>query len=464
MSTELHKRIDDGPLTALQVTVVVVCWLINMLDGFDILAISYTAHSITEEWALSPEVLGGVFSAGLLGMALGAMFIGPYCDRIGRRKIVLLCVAVIGVAMMATTWARTVTELMLLRLLTGLGIGGLFASLTALVAEYSPSRHRNLMIGFMHGGYPVGALLGGLLAAWLIPEMGWRAVFFAGGIVTALMAPVAIFFLPESPQFLLEKQPVGALDKLNRILRKLGQAPLESLPETSSDVSMASTSAVTPLFSPRLRAWTALLWLAFFCCMFHAVLFVELDAENCRRRRPTAKQGDLRWRYLEYRRRPRGCCCLAISQPVADCEPLIVSFLAIGTGCMILFPHVQSADVLLALAAVLGFFVLGGFIGLYSVAARLYPTSIRATGIGWGAGIGRFGAICGPYAGGLLIGFGWSMPSYFLLLFHAPFDRRGSGVAAACGRTGCDYASKRLTLRISGPQDLCVTCCCLEIL
>ncbi len=415
MSTELHKRIDDGPLTALQVTVVVVCWLINMLDGFDILAISYTAHSITEEWALSPEVLGGVFSAGLLGMALGAMFIGPYCDRIGRRKIVLLCVAVIGVAMMATTWARTVTELMLLRLLTGLGIGGLFASLTALVAEYSPSRHRNLMIGFMHGGYPVGALLGGLLAAWLIPEMGWRAVFFAGGIVTALMAPVAIFFLPESPQFLLEKQPVGALDKLNRILRKLGQAPLESLPETSSDVSMASTSAVTPLFSPRLRAWTALLWLAFFCCMFTLYFLLSWTPKIVVDAGLPLNKAIYAGAILNIGG-AAGMLLLGHFSARRGLRPLIVSFLAIGTGCMILFPHVQSADVLLALAAVLGFFVLGGFIGLYSVAARLYPTSIRATGIGWGAGIGRFGAICGPYAGGLLIGFGWSMPSYFLLL------------------------------------------------
>ena len=94
----------------------------------------------------------------------------------------------------------------------------------------------------------------------------------------------------------------------------------------------------------------------------------------------------------------------------------IVGFLAIGTACMIAFPHVPSANSLLMLSAVMGFFVLGGFIGLYSVAARLYPTSIRAAGIGWGAGIGRVGAICGPYAGGILIGFGWSMPKYFVVL------------------------------------------------
>ena len=386
-----------------------------MLDGFDILAISYTAPSITQEWALSPQQLGAVFSAGLLGMALGAMFIGPYSDRIGRRFIVLVSLVVIGVTMTATAWVRAVPELMALRLMTGLGIGGLFASLTAMVAEFSPNRHRNLFIGFMHGGYPVGALLGGILAAWLIPEFGWRSVFLAGGIVTALMAPVVIVFMPESPQFLLERQPSGALAKLNRILRSLGQSALEELPAAAQSVTESSSAAVKRLFSPALRVWTGLLWIAFFCCLFTLYFLLSwtpkivVDAGL-----PLSKAiyagailnvgGAFGMLLLGHLSADRGL------------RPLIVGFLLIGTACMIVFPRVQSADTLLVLAAVLGFFVLGGYIGLYSVAARLYPTSIRAAGIGWGAGVGRFGAICGPYAGGILIGFGWTMTKYFMVL------------------------------------------------
>ncbi len=413
--SELHESIENGPLTAIQITVVVVCWLINMLDGFDVLAISYSAPAITQDWALSPELLGGVFSAGLLGMALGAMFIGPYCDRIGRRRIVLICLVVIGVAMTATAWARSVPELMALRTLTGLGIGGLFASLTALVAEYSPNRHRNLLIGFLHGGFPVGALLGGVLATWLIPVFGWRSVFLAGGVVTALMAPVAVFLLPESPQFLLEKQPAGALTKLNRILRRLGQTPLEQLPPLTQVASEASTTAVKMLFSPALRTWTALLWLAFFCCLFSVYFLLSwtpkimIDAGLPLNKAIYAGAiinvgGAVGMLLLGHLSASRGL------------RPLIVGFLIVGTACMIAFPHIHAANALLVLAAVMGFFVLGGYIGLFSVAARLYPTRIRAAGIGWAAGVGRFGAICGPYVGGILIGFGWSMPKYYIVL------------------------------------------------
>lgn len=159
-------------MTPLQWRVVALCWLVNMLDGFDLLAISFTAPAIAKTWQLAPQTLGIVFSSGLLGMMIGSLILGPAADHVGRRRMILLAVTVLGASMLATAYAASVGQLILLRGLTGIAIGALLPSLNTLVAEYTPDRRKNLAISFMHVGYPIGGIAGGWLASQIIPASG----------------------------------------------------------------------------------------------------------------------------------------------------------------------------------------------------------------------------------------------------------------------------------------------------
>ena len=154
-------QIRERPMTPLQVGAVLICILINFIDGFDVLAIAFAAPEISKEWQLQPSTLGVVFSSGLAGMVLGALFLSPVADRFGRRKLILLCLAVISTGMFTSALADDVNSLLLTRLITGLGVGGMLSSLTTMVAEYSSARRQKLAVSVLQAGYPVGAIIAG---------------------------------------------------------------------------------------------------------------------------------------------------------------------------------------------------------------------------------------------------------------------------------------------------------------
>jgi len=407
----IRELIDNSPVKKLQVTVIGICCMLNILDGFDVLAIAFAAPPIADEWAIQPAALGLVFSAGLVGMALGAMFIAPLTDRIGRRAMILICIVAISVMMAVTGLSRSVPQLIAARALTGLGIGGMLASLTSMVAEYSPDRQRNLTIGLLQAGYPVGGTLGALIAAWLLPEFGWRALFFGGAVMGALMIPIVVLWLPESLVFLAQKQPAKALDKINRILHSLEQAPLDALPPAPATVTSGSVMA---LLTTARRNNTLRLWLAFFLnsltvyFIFSWVPKIVVDAGL------PLEQGILAGLMVNAGA-VIGIPTLGYLSGTRGLRPLILTFLLLGTGCVGLYGFVgQSVPLLLSVGFLIGFFVMGGFIGLYAVAARIYPTELRTTGIGWTIGVGRIGAIIGPYLGGVMIALQWSTATNFV--------------------------------------------------
>ena len=180
----IRQIVDESRLSPLQIVVIGVCFFLNMLDGMDVLAISFAAPVIAEDWGISRSALGIAFSAALVGMALGAVVISPYTDVIGRRRMVLLSTVVISLGMAATAFAQSVTQLVVLRLVAGLGIGSMLASLTSMVSEYAPDRHRNFSILLLHSAYPVGSIFAGIVASWILPEYGWRALFVLAATVS----------------------------------------------------------------------------------------------------------------------------------------------------------------------------------------------------------------------------------------------------------------------------------------
>src|SRR5580693_1761853 len=203
-STEVDvvEFIDAQPVGGFQLKLLLTCAAVLFLDGFDTTAIGFVAPSLAKEWGLSKGALGPVFSAGLFGLMIGALLFGPLADRIGRKKIIIFSAAAFGIGALVTAFVQDVNTLLAIRFLTGLGLGGAMPNAIAITSEFNPRRRRATMVMIMFCGFSVGAALGGLLAAALIPQFGWRSVFILGGTAPLLLAPILALKLPESVRFL----------------------------------------------------------------------------------------------------------------------------------------------------------------------------------------------------------------------------------------------------------------------
>ena len=214
---DVVEFIDQQPVGGFQIRLLATCAAVLFLDGFDTQAIGYVAPALAREWGLTKGALGPVFSAGLFGLMIGALLFGPLADRIGRRKIIVFSTVAFGLGSLATAFIPDVNSLLAIRFLTGLGLGGAMPNAIAMTSEFSPRRRRATMVMIMFCGFSVGAALGGLLAAALIPDFGWRSVFIVGGAAPLLLAPILALRLPESVRFLVlaghAQQRVAALLK-----------------------------------------------------------------------------------------------------------------------------------------------------------------------------------------------------------------------------------------------------------
>jgi len=403
----------DG-FSSFQIIAIALCALVNVVDGFDVLAIAFTAPAISTEWSLSPGSLGIVFSAGYFGMALGAFFLGALADKYGRRKMILSCLATLTVTMGLTATAGSIEELLLYRFASGLAIGAMLASITAITAEYSPDSKRNFTISIVQGMYAIGATLGGAVSAYLVGDFGWRSVFLVGATVNGALLVLAFFLLPESLAYLLKNSTAGALGKANAIIKKLGGQVLDSLPPSAGEQARSSGYGV--LLGSEFRKWSILLWISTFSAMFGTYFLMSwipkivVDAgvpfEKAAWVGMSINAGGL-----------VGILWLGYRSAVSGLREMITVFMFMAGCLMIVFGQLNdSVPILVTVAVAMGFFAQAGFIGLYSVAARLYPMDVRATGIGCAIGLGRVGAIVGPAVAGLLIGLEWSRPAYFFTL------------------------------------------------
>ncbi|MFD2354196.1 MFS transporter [Nonomuraea ferruginea] len=280
-----------------QWSAVAVCVLLNVADGFDVLVMSFTAAAVSAEWRLSGTELGLLLSAGLVGMALGSLFLAPVADRTGRRPLILACLAVSSSGMLLSALAGSAVQLGLLRLVTGVGIGGVIAGSNVIAAEYANRRWRGLAVSLNTAGYAVGGTVGGVIAVVLQNASGWRSVFAFGGVATALLVAAVLRRLPESLDFLLTRRSPGALDRLNALLAAMRQPPLRSMPEP--DAPAGPAPGLRQLLSPARRRNTLLTWAGFFTSMsgfYFVASWTPLDL-------PAGDAGHRR--RLGHRRRPR---------------------------------------------------------------------------------------------------------------------------------------------------------------
>ena len=234
MSKDPRELLARSPMGRMQVAAVAMCVVLTALDGFDVLAISFASPGIAAEWRIDRAALGIVLSMELLGMAIGSVVIGGLADRFGRRPTILGCLQVMTLGMFLATTPTGVEELAAYRFLTGLGIGGMLASTSAMVAEYSNARCRSLAVMLALAGYPIGVIVGGSVASQLLAHNDWRIVFAVGGAATAICLPLAWFLLPESIEYLAQRRPPGALERINATLRRMGHAPVAALPAAAA--------------------------------------------------------------------------------------------------------------------------------------------------------------------------------------------------------------------------------------
>ena len=251
----LNDFIDKGSITSQQILVVALCFVFNMLDGFDITAMAVVASSVSLDLSLTDDLLGWIFSFALAGMMVGAMVLAPVADIIGRRSLIILSLMLVGVSIFLTSKADNLTLFIILRFVSGMGAGALLACQASLAAEYSPEKYRALSVALVTAGYPTGAMMTSVVADYILPDYGWRTMFVFGGLITIGMVVVAWLMIPESLKYLLEKRPTNALVKINTILQKLKHAPIDHLPELiKSDEKKATVlNNIRMLLSPKYR-------------------------------------------------------------------------------------------------------------------------------------------------------------------------------------------------------------------
>lgn len=434
--TDIRKNMDEGAMTSFQWLAVAICTLLIMLDGFDVLVMAFTASSVAAEWKLGGAQLGVLFSAGLIGMAIGSLVIAPLADRYGRQPVILLCLAIVSLGMLLSAAARNHAELAALRGITGLGIGGMLASVGVITAEYSSSKWRSTAIALQATGYPIGATLGGLMAAWLLGHHGWRSVFVFGGLTTALMVPIVLWRLPESVDFLISRRPSGALGKLNRLMALMGRPALQQLPVPARGSQAAQGgNTVAALFRNGLARPTLMLWIGFFLLMFNVYFSLSWTPKLLVQAGLSAQQGVTGGVLLNLGGIAGGSLfgLLALK---AKLRHLAIGSLLLNALFTALF-GMASASLGWAFAAAvgMGIFLFACMAGLYGLVPSTYPAEVRATGMGWTIGIGRLGAILAPTMAGLLLDRGWQ-PASLYYVFALPLIAAALAVmATGAGRS-----------------------------
>ena len=408
-----REIIAQSPMSRLQIVAIVLCIMLNALDGFDVLAISFASPGIAATWGIDRAALGLVLSMELIGMAVGSVLLGNLADRFGRRPITLACVILMAAGMFLASTAGNVVHLSVIRLLTGFGIGGLLATTNAMVAEFANLRRRYLAVVLMAGGYPLGAVIGGSVVSILLVHFDWHSVFVFGSLVTAIMLPLVWFFLPESVDYLVQKKPREALQRINTILLRMGHKAINGLPTLSID---QAKTGIAELFSPALRRTTLLLMAAYFTHImtFYFILKwipkIVVDMGHA----ASAAGGVLVWANVGG---ITGSLVLSILTQRFKVRTLVIAalFLAFVTVTVFGFSP-QDLHQLSMFAAMAGFFTNGAVVGLYAIFAQSFPARVRAGGTGLVIGIGRGGAALGPIAAGYLFAGGYTLPTVAFLM------------------------------------------------
>jgi MFS transporter, AAHS family, 4-hydroxybenzoate transporter len=411
-AVDLVDFIDRQPIGGFQIRLLLTCAAVLFLDGFDTQAIGYVAPALVKEWSLTKAALGPVFSAGLFGLMIGALVFGPLADRVGRKKIIIFSTAAFGLGAFATAFAQDVNTLLAIRFLTGLGLGGAMPNAIALTSEYNPQRRRATMVMIMFCGFSIGAALGGLLAADLIPRLGWRSVFIVGGIAPLLLVPLLGWGLPESVRFLATAG--HAQERVAQLLKRVSPNTVFA-PDARFIVHEAHLAGipVVHLFREGRTAVTLLLWVVFFMSLLDIYFLANWLPTVLNDLGSSVSEAAVIGSLLQVGGVVGTFALGSVIDRFSFRALALVYFGAVFAVAAIGQLGHSAVAVSIAIFAA-GFCVVGGQIAANALAAGFYPTSVRASGVGWALGIGRVGSIVGPLVGGMLLAAKWSTSAVFM--------------------------------------------------
>ncbi|MFJ4290822.1 MFS transporter [Cupriavidus sp. NPDC089707] len=406
--------IDRQPLSAFQVTIVVLCFLIVAVDGFDTAAIGFIAPAIRAEWQLPPAQLAPLFGAGLGGLMAGAFLFGPLADRFGRKGVLVLSVLFFGAASLASAWSQDLWTLVLLRFLTGLGLGGAMPNAITLTSEFCPDKRRSFLVTTMFCGFTLGSAFGGLASAGLIDAFGWRSVLVVGGVLPLLLAVALVWMLPESVRYLV--MTGKSRERIVATLRKI--APHEDLRSATFAVSeqRATTSPVRHLFRPELLRGTLLFWLTFFMSLLVIYLLSSWLPTLLRGTGHSLRTAALVTTMFQVGGTV-GAIALGWLMDRINPHYVLASSYSLAAVCIAAVGSVASEPVAAGIAVFLaGFCISGSQVGANALSASFYPTDCRATGVSWANGVGRMGSVVGSVGGATMLSMGLGMPALFVLI------------------------------------------------
>lgn len=400
------RLIDDGPLTRFQIGTIICCALVSALDGIDSQSIGVAAPFIADELGVKLADFGPIFSSALVGATIGAASFGPLADRFGRKTLLIAAVLLIGVFTILTVFANSVPTLVTARVLAGLGLGGATPCFIALTSEYTPARLRAALVTLMWSAFPLGGLLGGLLNWYLIPHAGWRAIFYLGGVAPLVLAVVLFFYLPESIKFLLVRR--NDLTGVARIVARFGTSAAGGDARFVLDEKPLPGASIRHLFTDGRALGTLLLWVPFFMgfgVLTVAVLWtpalLKLNGISPANTAFVVAFNGLGG-FIGQSTSGR------LIQRFGILPILIPAFLLGAAATVGLGYGASSIGLAATFIGLIGVFMGLGTGGAIALAATIYPTPIRSTGVGWGMAMGRFGQIIGPLIAGGLLGAGWT--------------------------------------------------------
>jgi MFS transporter, AAHS family, 4-hydroxybenzoate transporter len=419
MQSDAHvnvmELIDSQRVSGPQITIVVLCGLIAVLDGFDLQAIGLAAPAMAAALHIAPRALGSVFSAALAGLAVGAFGLGIAADRIGRKRVLIGSTLCFGVFTLCTAFASSMSELLIFRFCTGLGLGGAMPSFISLGAEYVPRRLRATVVSALWTGFPIGGVIGGLLASRLIPQWGWPSIFWVGGTLPLLLAAALGFVLPESIGFLVSRN--ASPQRIARLLEHVcpGAHP-GPLARFVLGEERAPGVPVRHLFSAGRGVGTVLLWVSFFIAFMMLVTNSAWSPTLLRAEGIEVAQSAIAMATFNFGSVIGTSLAgwLISRLGVVGVLPLSCIGGAMAIGAVGYAAH--SVLLVTFLQGLFGLFLGCASSGLIVLAALFYPTAIRSTGVGWSMGMGRIGSFIGPLVVGALVGASWPTASVFVVV------------------------------------------------
>ncbi|UIP26278.1 MFS transporter [Acinetobacter towneri] len=396
----INTLIDDAKFTPFHWGVLFWCLMIIIFDGYDLVIYGVALPLLMQEWALSAVQAGLLASTALFGMMFGAMTFGTLSDKLGRKKTIMICVAIFSGFTFLGAFASNPVEFGILRFLAGLGIGGVMPNVVALMTEYAPKRIRSTLVALMFSGYAIGGMTSALLGAWLVPEFGWKIMFYIA-IIPLVTLPLIWKFLPESLMYLTNKKEI---EQTRSIVQKI--SPSQQLNGDTefvlNEVTKGDEAPVKALFQQGRMFSTFMFWIAFFMCLLMVYALGSWLPKLMIQAGYSLGASMIFLFALNIGGMIGAIGGGALADRFHIKKVLTIMFIC-GAAALILLGFNSPQIVLYTLIAVAGAATIGSQILLYTFVAQYYPSTVRSTGMGWASGIGRIGAIVGPVLTGALL-------------------------------------------------------------